>query len=396
MPGWHEETQALQEAGDLKVIGIVEEQHADRARLFMQWKQLDWPLYVDSLNLLEVGVVPIHVLIDEEGVVQKINPSSDDLKAFMNADAPAEQRLRNTLKQHPADDAFMRYQAMAARFANEPLESNQVVFASMEEYLSDAIRLGEQRVAERPNDGSAHFRLGVMYRARYDSRFREAGDFEKAIERWLAARETDPNQYIWRRRVQQYGPRLDKPYSFYDWVETAKQEIAERDEEPVELIVQPRGAELALPAGKGKTTGETPVPPDVVQPDPEGKVLRDAGALIAVDTVVVPHTNRVNIARVHLVFTPRENAHWNNEAEPISVWIEVPSGWRVDQSTHIIPNAATATSDEERRVEFELRKVDEQAADAVTIDAYALYNVCEDADGVCLYRRQDVSVEIGR
>jgi hypothetical protein len=43
------------------MVGIIQEQHPDRAGLFMQWKQMDWPILVDSLNLLGVAVVPVHV-----------------------------------------------------------------------------------------------------------------------------------------------------------------------------------------------------------------------------------------------------------------------------------------------------------------------------------------------
>ena len=51
----------------------------------------------------------------------------------------------------------------------------------------------------------------------------------------------DPNQYIWRRRIQQYGPRLDKPYPFYDWgAASAREEIAARGETPVGLTVGAR------------------------------------------------------------------------------------------------------------------------------------------------------------
>ena len=43
--------------------------------------------------------------------------------------------------------------------------------------------------------------------------------------------------------MQQYGPRLDKPYPFYDWVETAREEIRARGETPSPLRVEPAGAE---------------------------------------------------------------------------------------------------------------------------------------------------------
>ena len=51
---------------------------------------------------------------------------------------------------------------------------------------------------------------------RHDSGFRRIGDFANAVNAWSQARNADPNQCIWRRRLQQYGPRLAKPYPFYD------------------------------------------------------------------------------------------------------------------------------------------------------------------------------------
>ena len=71
MPVWHEATKKLQAEGKVKMLGIIQEQHPDRCRLFMQWKQMDWPVMVDSLNLLGVEVVPITLAIDEAGVIRE-------------------------------------------------------------------------------------------------------------------------------------------------------------------------------------------------------------------------------------------------------------------------------------------------------------------------------------
>ena len=79
MPGWHEATKELQDAGKLQMVGIIQEQHPDRARLFMQWKKMGWPILVDSYNLLDVPVVPITLAIDEYGVIRQINPPRGDV-----------------------------------------------------------------------------------------------------------------------------------------------------------------------------------------------------------------------------------------------------------------------------------------------------------------------------
>jgi len=51
---------------------------------------------------------------------------------------------------------------------------------------------------------------------RYDSLRRREGDLQKALTSRQDAQDSNPNHYIWRRRIQQYGPRLDKPYPFYE------------------------------------------------------------------------------------------------------------------------------------------------------------------------------------
>ena len=60
--------------GRLVLLGVTQEQHADRCRLFAQWKQFDWPILHDPINLLEAPAVPIVVAIDEHGIVRAIRP----------------------------------------------------------------------------------------------------------------------------------------------------------------------------------------------------------------------------------------------------------------------------------------------------------------------------------
>jgi hypothetical protein len=45
-------------------------------------------------------------------------------------------------------------------------------------------------------------------------------------------------------------------------------------------------------------------------------------------------------------------------------------------------------------VEFELKAPGDAQKQRVTVPAYALYYVCEDVNGTCLYRRQDVQFDV--
>ena len=82
---------------------------------------------------------------------------------------------------------------------------------------------------------------------RFDSAARQESDFEQAVLNWDKALALDPNQYIFRRRIQQYGPRQTKPYPFYDWIPRATEEITKRGDEPLKLTVALSGAETARP-----------------------------------------------------------------------------------------------------------------------------------------------------
>ena len=259
-----------------------------------------------------------------------------------------------------------------------------------DERIDDAIGGYRKALEIAPDDGPAEFRLGVTYRRRYDSERGAPADFTRAVEHWQRALEIDPNNYIWRRRIQQYGPRLGKPYPFYDWVDRARSDIEARGAKPIALRVEPRGAELALPS-QSFDVGESPP-----EPDPEGRILRDNGKFVQANTTVVPRTVMAGgAARVHLEFRPNPSAsvHWNNEVGGLLVWLEPPDRWEVDIGRSVLPKSSTPVSDEARRVEFEV-KCPGGVTGSVEIPGYALYYVCEGVQGACLYRRQDLSVTV--
>jgi hypothetical protein len=226
---------------------------------------------------------------------------------------------------------------------------------------------------------------------RHESPGRRPGDFQAAIDAWGRALKLDPNQYIWRRRIEQYGPRLTKPYAFYDWVETARAEITRRGETPVQLALEPYGSELAGPSQQVLADEVAPV-----EPDPMGRIRRDEDRLIETEVCVVPRTVRPGeAARIHLAFRPSglHRAHWNNESTPLRIWIAQPEAWTISQRLLQAPQGAQAESDEVRRIDFEV-KVPTKVEGNIRLPAYALYNTCEQAGGRCLFLRQDLMIDL--
>jgi hypothetical protein len=160
----------------------------------------------------------------------------------------------------------------------------------------------------------------------------------------------------------------------------------------VTLAVEPAGAEFARPVKTFEALA-----PAKDEPDPEGRIHRDRGEFIQMEALTVPVAIVAGTAtRAHLVMRPNvaKKAHWNNEAEDLVVWVKPPDGWQVDAQSITVPRPKDVVSQETRRVEFELRSPADAAAGRVMIPAYALYYVCEDVDGTCLYRRQDVALDV--
>jgi hypothetical protein len=383
-------TEALQRDGRLQMMGVIQEQHPDRCRLFMQWKRMGWPVAVDALNLLGFSAVPITFLIDEHGIVRFVNPKPSELEEFLATTYPRPDGLAT-----PPEGAHLRALVPPGDDGTPAAwrdHGDALFLWAGPERLSEAIDAFTRALASAAEDGPLHFRLGTAYRRRYDSPHRQAGDFQKAVDHWTRALQIDPNQYIWRRRLQQYGPRLEKPYPFYGWVAEARRDIRARGEVPVPLVAEPGGAEVAAPEETfaTATTGGK-------EPDPKGRVTRDPGRLIQVEvTLVPPAVTPGGVARAYLVFRPNEGAraHWNNEVDPLRVWAEPPSGWEIDGSDLTTTMPREAVSAEPREVQLEVKAPPQADPGTTVLPAYALYYVCEDVDGMCLYRRQDIRVPI--
>ncbi|MBI4539385.1 MAG: tetratricopeptide repeat protein [Gemmatimonadetes bacterium] len=379
------------------MVGIIQEQHPDRARLFMQWKQMGWPILVDAYNLLEIPVVPVTLALDERGVIRSVlaAPPEGELGEDFLVETFGE-GVTEPENAPPAAGPNMSALYERARSHQTPAAwkayADAIAVWGGEGRLDQAIEAYGRVVELNPRDNNAHFRLGVAYRARYDGPTPRPGDFQQAVDHWSVALDLDPNQYIWRRRIQQYGPRLDKPYPFYDWVAQARDEIRARGEEPSPLVVEPRGSEFAAPAQEFVTSVDSGA-----EPDPGGRVLRDEGEFINVEVIVVPPRVAPGAAtRVHFVFQPRveTKAHWNNEAGETVVWINPPPGWVVERQLRTHPIPPEVATQETRTVEVELLAPAEPRGRSATLSGYALYYVCEDVNGICMYRRRDLSAEL--
>lgn len=395
VPAWDAKTKEWVRQGKLVVLGIAQEQHADRWRLFAQWRQLGWPILYDPLNVMQVTGVPIEVAIDEHGIVRSLRPNVETLerefldRAFASDDAAPPERPREAAR---PDWAALRQSAAqdGSHQAWRELGDALALWAGPDG-VDEAIGAYTQALRVKPDDGDACFRLGVCYRMRSESQHPMSGDFQAAVDHWMTARALQPNQYIWRRRVEQYGPRLTKPYPFYDWVQTADREIKARGEQPITLKVWPTGSELAGPIRAGEDSPDAGKPPDSVE-----RIARDTqGLVLAEVTVVPPRVKPGEAVRVHLTLRPNDarKVCWSVEGEPPSVWVDMPPGWRAQPPLLVAAPADRADRSRPQRVEIEIGTATD-ANGTSRLLATLLYRVCADADGKYRFLRQDVPITI--
>lgn len=395
MPVWNTKLQDWVREKKLVVLGIAQEQHPDRCRLFAQWQKLNWPILHDPINVMQVRGVPIEVAIDEHGIVRSLRPDLETFEAeFLDktfapngeespsksekATRPDLAALRRSAEQNSSSDAWRQL-------------GDALVLWAGPAGVNDAIDAYTHAIKIKPEDGDAHFRLGVCYRIRYESRQRMPTDFQTAVDHWTKARQIEPNQYIWRRRIEQYGPRATKPYPFYDWVQAAAREIRARGDEPIELRVFPTSSEIADPGGSPDNEQL-----DIKPPDPQSRILRDRQRLILTEvTLIPPRIKPGGTIRIHITLRPdsKLKAHWNNEAEPLKLWIDPPPGWKAQPQLLSAPHGDKPETSEPRHIEFELHAAND-ANGTSALSAYALYYVCEGAGGTCSFLRQDIPITV--
>ncbi len=383
MPVWHERTRTLRREGKVKVIGITQEQHADRCLLFARWKGIDFPILWDPFNMTGTQAVPRVTLIDEHGIVRATRASiatfEEDFvgKAFPK---PAQAAPRA-----PRGKAGTLVEVAEAKEGSEAYR----YFDALSAFLWPAGRDGERAKTDilayaeaHPKDAAAQWRLGVVYRMRHESFERSLGDFQQAVNHWQAGLELDPSHYIYRRRLEQYGPLLTKPYPFYPWIPEARKALGK---DAPTLVAEPTGTEMA---------GRAVLDPDAAgrpEPDSKGADRSIQDGLRIEATVVYMATRKGRLAaRVHLHLIPAGNRVllWDAQA-PVYVHVEpLESSFTFDSNTQVARLRGTDPAEEIATLDFEAQFEPGKAED-IEFDGYILYRARTEPRGPSRLIRQD-------
>lgn len=259
MPVWHESTRALVESGDLIVVGIASEQHRERTALWARWRSIDWPILWDPFNLTGSFAVPNAILVGPDGTVVSMRVRPNGLETLLEGLEPAPVSAEADAQAAAPRPQLAQLDRLAAddpsRAALEALSRCLWSGRAPTDADLEVLRVrasGDERRADHV------FQYGVARRLAYDARGARGPDFGRAVAAWHDAYALTPNQYIWRRRIQQYGPRLDQPYDFYAWCPGAYRELSLEPGftfegalhlTPTELAAPPVDERVVVPAG---------------------------------------------------------------------------------------------------------------------------------------------------
>jgi len=353
----------------------------------MQWQQMDFPILVDTLNVLGLQVVPIISLLNENGGVIKEKVKLEELNQDIDL-APVDSTADPASVFEIPNVETLQQTANSENTSQSWKNVGETIFNYSKDKHS-SIQPFEKAVEIDPKDGIAWFRLGAALQWRSESEYAEDNDAQRARGAWGKARELNPNQYIWRRRLQQYGAVRDKPYSLYGWVGEAQKAIISRGDKPFVLRVQLTSSEQAT-LEEQVNAADSPI-----DPDPEDRIFRDDKSLIKHQVIVTPEkiaSGQTVHVQINLTLNETQKSHWNNEVEPLRLWVRPPDKWQTVPQLITCADPEQPTSLEIRSVEFELTAPDVVADGKITLPCYALYYLCEDIDGTCLFLRKDIDI----
>ncbi len=309
------------------------------------------------------------VAVNEQGVVVSHRASHDFVNKWLAGD------VNVTLKED-WKPAASKLPDIHAQYDPTDLEGLNKIIASFEETRATSEKFP-----------ALHFELGVFYRSRFELTG-DVKDFQNSIDSWTTAREQNPNQYIYRRRIEQYGARLEKPYPFYDWVDQAITEIRERGEQPVELKVPIGGAEIAGRARQFQANDWS------IDWEKAVEINADEADLLQIQAVAVPTKVRPGTStRIHVLALPGEDAKWNNETEPATFVLKPNDQVELSDPRAVHEQPKEAETTETRQFEFEVL-LKKGATEPVTVEGAVLTNICIDSSGVCTYLRKPFKVTI--
>ena len=130
---------------------------------------MDWPVWLDALNLLQLPAVPYTLLVDEDGRIESVDPTQEAFLAFMEK-PPREMELQSSQPWDRSPEWKMpRLPSDEALEVSAWLEAGQGFFqGAWSSHSMTCLKAFQQALLLEPENGWIHFRLGVVYGRLFD------------------------------------------------------------------------------------------------------------------------------------------------------------------------------------------------------------------------------------
>lgn len=256
VPQWYRKLKKHVDDGKLVIIGIAQEQHADHAALFAQWKGLTGPMMHDPVNYLHVDRLPSFVCVDQNGYVRNIKPDLKTIEErFINrkfAGKPA--HIPENTEEPPNTVVTRRYANESRMPQDQIIHGEALLISALPPQIDEAIEYYQKAIAEDAKNARAYFGLGVAHCMRFNGEAPQPGDLKAALDAWTRAVELVPKNEVYRERLREHSPIESDQPSPQAWIKTARKSITRRGDTPQPLSADPFAA--STPEEKEKPKAE--------------------------------------------------------------------------------------------------------------------------------------------
>lgn len=238
---WNEQTRDLIKNHRLAVLAVSHDASPAQARLFFQWKKIDWPLAHDVINHCGVETLPLALYINEKGIIKQIDPEPEKLaKRLAKAKALKPREIPESDREQLVEPKITRRAASEGRSADSLcIHGDALVVAGQPPQIDEAIEVYKKATNEAPEMAKAWFGLGVAHHMRaklnQSADPSAADDGKAATAAWKKVRELAPDNQVFKIEIEEFKAKPAALKKLFEWVEEAKKEISDRGDKPVEV-----------------------------------------------------------------------------------------------------------------------------------------------------------------
>ena len=238
---WDENCRDLIKKNKLVVLAVCHDASPAYAKLYFQWKQIDWPLAHDVVNHCGASKLPLSLYINEKGIIKQIEPEPGKLaKRLAKLKALKSREIAEEDREQLVEPKITRRAASEGRSADALcIHGDALIMAGQPPQIDEAIEVYKKATEEAPKMAKAWFGLGVAHylRAKLNQSAdpSAADDGKAATAAWKKTRELASDNQVFKIEIEQFKAKPGNLEKMFDWVADAKKEISDRGDKPVEV-----------------------------------------------------------------------------------------------------------------------------------------------------------------